>query len=40
MAQKRISSENNKIGQPVPAVKPLDKVKPPTSKNRTWEWER
>lgn len=25
---------------PVPAVKPLDKVKPPTRKNRTWERER
>ena len=25
---------------PVPAIKPLDKVKPPTRKSRTWERER
>lgn len=42
MEQKHTPSESSKIGPPVsvPAVKPLDKVKPPTRKSRTWERER
>lgn len=40
MEQKKPSSESCKTGQPAPAVKPLDKVKPPTPKSRAWERER
>lgn len=40
MEQKNTVSESSKTGQPVPAVKPLDKVKPPTPKSRAWERER
>lgn len=40
MEQENTSSESSKTGQPVPAVKPLDKVKPPPPKSRAWERER
>lgn len=46
MEPKNTPSENSRSGAPmappvpVPAVKPLDKVKPPTPKSRSWERER
>lgn len=46
MEQKYTPSENSKSSLPmappvpVPTAKPLDKVKPPTRKSRTWERER
>ena len=46
MEQKHTPIESCKSGAPltppvpIPAVKPLDKVKPPTRKSRTWERER
>ena len=46
MEPKNTPSENSRSGAPmappvpVSAIKPLDKVKPPTPKSRTWERER